>query len=548
MNARVGVVALVAVITFAVLPAAAVDPGGTFIDDDGSVHEPAIEAIRTAGITQGCDPVGDRYCPSAPVTRAEMAAFLVRALGESPLAAPTARFPDVSPGQWFYGWVERLASLGVSVGYADGTYRPDALVSRAEMAVFLVRALGETPVSPISGVFTDVPAIAFYAGHVERIHQLGITTGCATSPLRYCPGGAVTRAEMASFLARAFGLAQVGVPPRPSIDGLALRRVTVASGLDQPVFVDAPAGDSRLFVVERTGRIRIVSAGTVLQTPFLDVSGLVTTDGERGLLGMAFHPGYAANGRFYVHYTDGSGSNRIVEHTVSSDPNRAAAGSARVLMTVAQPFSNHNGGMIAFGPDGRLYVGIGDGGGGGDPFGNGQNPATPLGSITSIDVDGGGTALFAYGLRNPWRFAWDGKRIYVGDVGQGSWEEVDVLSTFDAGANLGWNIMEGAHCYQSGCSNAGLVLPVHEYDHGEGCSITGGYVYRGTAIPELVGHYFYGDFCSGFVRSFRYTGAAEDGKAWPGLSTGSLVSFGTDGFGELYVVSIGGTVARIERG
>jgi hypothetical protein len=219
-----------------------------------------------------------------------------------------------------------------------------------------------------------------------------------------------------------------------------------------------------------------------------------------------------------------------------------------VLFTVPQPASNHNGGMIDFGPDGRLYVGIGDGGGSGDPFRNGQDPTTPLGTITAIDLESGARTLFAFGLRNPWRFSWDSQRIYIGDVGQNAREEIDVLSVFDAGSNLGWSLMEGSRCYVAGCSAAGLVLPVAEYGHVEGCSVTGGLVYRGTAIPELSGQYFYGDFCSGFVRSFRYTGAASEGRSWPTLSTPSLVSFGTDGAGEMYVVSIGGTVSKVVRG
>ncbi len=529
--------------------AAALDPGGSFIDDDGSIHEAAIEAIRTAGITQGCDPVGDRFCPGDPVTRAEMAAFVVRALGESELDAPAATFADVAAGQWYYGWVERLAALGVTVGHGDGTYRPHQPVTRGEMAVFVVRALELQPVEPVTGVFADVAAGAFYAGHAERLLAAGITDGCATVPLRYCPGAAVTREEMASFVARAFELALVVVPPRPSVDGLTLSLELVVGGMSQPLFVDAPVGDHRLFVVERGGRIRVVADGQLRAAPFLDLSALVSTSGERGLLGLAFHPAYGDNGRFFVHYTDGGGANRVVEYAVSAgDPNRADPASARPLLTVAQPASNHNGGMIAFGPDGRLYVAVGDGGGAGDPYRNGQDPSTILGTITALDVDSGATSLFAYGLRNPWRFAWDGLRMYIGDVGQGAREEVDVLSLFDAGANLGWPLMEGTRCFTPGCSPAGLTLPVLEYDHSQGCSITGGYVYRGTQIPELAGHYFYGDFCSGFVRSFRYTGVAEDASAWATLTTAGLVSFGTDGGGELYVVSLGGTVAKVVRG
>ncbi len=521
-------------------------PGGSFIDDDGSVHEGAIEAIRTASITTGCDPVGDRYCPKDPVTRAEMAVFLVRALGETP-GSYQGLFVDVPAGTFYSTAVERISELGITVGVGGGRYNPQGLVTRAEMAAFLTRALGEAP-SATAPIFVDVDPAAWYAGFVARIHELGITAGCDVDPARYCPAGAVTRAEMASFLARAFGLALEQPPPRPSVQGLSLRLQTVASGLASPIFVDAPAGDDRLFVVERGGRIKVLAGGSVLPTPFLDIAGLVGSGGEGGLLGLAFHPGYASNGRFFVSYTDTSGDSRIVEYAASPNPNVANPGSARPLLFVDQPASNHNGGMIAFGPDGKLYVGLGDGGGGGDTYKQGQRPDTLLATITRLDVDTGATSLFAYGVRNPWRFSIDGQRFYIGDVGQGAREEVDVISTFQSGANLGWSVMEGSLCFgASTCNKTGLILPVLEYTHAEGCSITGGVVYRGSAIPELDGHYFYGDFCKGFVRSFRYTGGVADARQWP-FTVGRLVSFGVDGSGEVYVVSLDGSVSKIVRG
>ena len=545
MRTRIAVVGVLLLLV--AVPAAAVTaPGGSFVDDDDSAHESAIEAIRTAGITEGCDPVGDRFCPTLPVTRAEMAAFLVRAVGEPPLADVPPTFPDVGPSEWYFGAVERAVAQGITVGYADGTYRPDAPVTRAEMAVLLVRALGEPAAGQISGIFSDVPPAAFYAGAVERLWQLDVTRGCAESPLRFCPAAPVTRAEMASFLARGFGLALESVPARPSIDGVSLTRSAVADGLDQPLFVTAPSGDDRLFIVEKGGAIRILEDGGVAPEPFLDLSDRVSTNGERGLLGLAFHPGFTTNGRLFVHYTDDAGANRVVEYV--AEGNAVDLGSARVLLTVDQPASNHNGGMIAFGPDGRLYVAIGDGGGSHDQFGHGQNPNTLLGAITALDVDSGTPSLFAYGLRNPWRFAWDGERMYIADVGQSSREEIDVVSIFQPGVNLGWSRMEGSLCLRGGCSGADLVLPVAEYSHSQGCSVTGGYVYRGTAIPAASGHYFYGDFCSGSVWSFRYTGAASEPRSWPALDTEGLVSFGIDGHGELYLVSIRGSVWRITPG
>lgn len=525
---------------------AALLPGGTFIDDDGSIHEAAIEAIHSAAITTGCDLVGDRFCPTKPVTRAEMAVFMVRSLGET-TGAYQGLFSDVPSGTFYSASVERIAQLGITAGVGDGRYNPAGLVTRAEMAAFLIRALGETESNP-SGEFADVPADAWYAGHVTRLLELGITSGCQTNPLRYCPGGTVSRAEMASFLARAFVLQLDQPPPRPSVQGLELRLAPVATGLAAPILVDAPSGDSRLFIVERAGRIKILESGVVAPIPFLDISDVVGTAGEGGLLGMAFHPGYAGNGRFYVSYTDKAGDSRVAEFMVSSDPNLASRGSERRLLFVDQPASNHNGGMIAFGPDGRLYLGLGDGGGGNDTYQTGQNPNTLLAKITALDVDTGATTLFASGLRNPWRFSVDGLRFYIADVGQGAREEVDVLSIFEAGANLGWSIMEGSLCVGSSvCKTTGLVFPVAEYSHDDGCSITGGHVYRGTAIPELDGHYFYGDFCSGFVRSFRYTGGTADARQWP-FSVGNLASFGTDGFGELYLISLGGTVSKLVKG
>ena len=346
-------------------------------------------------------------------------------------------------------------------------------------------------------------------------------------------------------------------------DGITLE--TVVTGLSNPLFLTAPPGDDRLFIVEQPGRIRIVRDGELLATPFLDLTARVRSGGERGLLGLAFHPEYASNGAFYVNYTDSDGDTRIERFTVSSQPDVADAGSASPVLAVGQPFSNHNGGMLAFGPDGMLYVGLGDGGSGGDPQGNGQDRGRLLGSLLRIDVDGGspytipgdnpfvGTAgaraeIWAYGLRNPWRFSFDrtAGTIYIADVGQNRYEEVNVAAAAAAGLNYGWNLMEGAHCFTSGCDPSGLVLPALEYTHGEGCSVTGGYVYRGATIPEIVGHYLYGDYCGGWVRSFRWSGGdVTDERAWDLPSIGNILSFGEDAAGELYVLSSNGTVYRL---
>jgi glucose/arabinose dehydrogenase len=346
--------------------------------------------------------------------------------------------------------------------------------------------------------------------------------------------------------------------PEPGGGDVALRATLVANGLTSPVFLTTPAGDDRLFVVEQAGRIRIIEDGQLLPTPFLDLSGLVKFQGEQGLLSMAFHPEYATNGYFYVDYIDLENDTRVVRYEVSGDADVANAGSARLILRVDQPAANHNGGLLTFGPDDMLYIGLGDGGGGGDPFENGQDTSTLLGSLLRIDVDGGdpyaipadnpfvGEAgareeIWAYGLRNPWRYSFDEAtgRLYVADVGQNLWEEVNVVDDDAAGVNYGWNIMEGLHCYDSStCDQDGLTRPVLEYDHDDGCSVTGGYVYRGDAVPEIAGHYFYGDACEGWVRSFALeNGAAAREVEWPLGNIGGIRSFGVDDDGELYVLT-----------
>lgn len=340
----------------------------------------------------------------------------------------------------------------------------------------------------------------------------------------------------------------------------------VATGLNSPLHLTSPPGDSRLFVVEQGGRIRIIENGQVLGTPFLDINAIIASGGERGLLSLAFHPNYGSNGYFYVNYTDQSGDTRVERYTVSGNPNAADAQSAKLILTVAQPFGNHNGGLVTFGPDGMLYIGMGDGGSAGDPGDAGQNTNTLLGALLRIDVDGGdpyaippdnpfvGQAgargeIWAYGLRNPWRFSFDGPggTLYIADVGQNEWEEVDAVSATEAGVNYGWRLMEGAHCFNPSvnCDQTGLELPVLEYDHSQGCSVTGGYVYRGSALPLLRGHYFYGDYCAGFVRSFRLeNGEATDEATWDVGSIGQILSFGVDASNELYVLTSQGTVFR----
>ena len=347
----------------------------------------------------------------------------------------------------------------------------------------------------------------------------------------------------------------------PPLQRLALE--TVGEGYANPIFVSPAPGDDRLYVVEKPGRIRIVGEDAV----FLDITGLTDEDGlEQGLLGLAFHPDYAANGRFFVHYTDRNGTSTLAEYAADPVARTADPGSASILLTVPQPRGNHNGGMIDFGPDGYLWVALGDGGGANDRYGNGQRTDTLLGTLLRLDVDsatpyaippdnpfvdgGGAMEVWAYGLRNPWRFSFDRDLIYIGDVGQRLWEEIDAAPVSAAGLNYGWPITEGESCFEtSSCDTEGLTPPILDYGHNEGCSVTGGYVYRGSSIPELDGHYFFSDWCGGWIRSLKYLpgeGIVEEAD-WSGDLAGlsEVVSFGRDLAGEVYVVTQGGTVYKI---
>lgn len=342
----------------------------------------------------------------------------------------------------------------------------------------------------------------------------------------------------------------------------------VAGEFAAPIFLTAPAGDARLFVVERAGRIRVVRDGALLATPFLDIAALTTTDGERGLLSMAFDPDYASNGRFYVYYTDTSGAITIARYRVSAANPDLADAAGTVLLSIPHPtFSNHNGGQLAFGPDRMLYIGTGDGGGGGDPAGNAQNAATLLGKMLRIDVSGAAGygvpagnpllgqsgsrgEIWALGLRNPWRFSFDAGSLYIADVGQDQREEVDVAPSTSAGLNYGWNLTEGTACVgATPCDKSGLTMPVFEYGReGGGCAIVGGYVYRGSASPALQGRYFYSDLCTGKLQSFVYRdGAATEPVDWNVTVPGSVFSFGVDGTQALYVLADPGTSATSGR-
>ncbi|MEO8603260.1 MAG: PQQ-dependent sugar dehydrogenase [bacterium] len=366
--------------------------------------------------------------------------------------------------------------------------------------------------------------------------------------------------------------------------GVAATTALVTDAVDQPVYITAPRLDTRrVFIVEQPGRIRVVEDGLLLDTPFLAIEPRVSCCGERGLLSLAFHPDYASNGRFFVNYTNRAGNTVVARYQVGADADRANPDSEQILITVEQPFANHNGGQLAFGPDGYLYLGMGDGGGGGDPRENGQNDASLLGKLLRLDVDVETTPFYAVppdnphaadgarlgliwakGLRNPWRFSFDRATgdLYIGDVGQDRFEEIDVQPAGSRGGeNYGWDIFEGNACFEPDpaptCPEQlppAFTPPVLDYGRADGsCSVTGGLVYRGCALPDLRGQYFFSDYCSAFLKTFTLvdgtvTGLTNRTSALApggGRSIATVVSFGADARGELYIADLGGEIYKL---
>jgi glucose/arabinose dehydrogenase len=356
------------------------------------------------------------------------------------------------------------------------------------------------------------------------------------------------------------------------------RRVAVtlepfASGLSNPLaIVAAGDGSGRLFVAEQGGRIRVIHDGSLEPTPFLDISAEIASGGERGLLGLAFHPRFPADPRVFVDYTDTNGDTHVSSFVVAPSGDRLDPGSESPILFVKQPFANHNGGALLFDPQGMLLVSLGDGGSGGDPQGNGQSLSTLLGKILRIDVEhstagqpygipadnpfasgaaGARPEIWLTGLRNPWRMSFDRATgdLWIGDVGQSAWEEVDVQRAgAPAGTNFGWNRMEGTHCFEpsTGCADASLRAPVTDYGHDLGCTVIGGGVYRGTAQPALVGGYVFGDYCSGRVWAIDPAGDAYRSPVEVAKTTRNLSAFGEDEAGDLFVADItGGAILRV---
>lgn len=341
------------------------------------------------------------------------------------------------------------------------------------------------------------------------------------------------------------------------MERLELRLAPVASGLAQPLWVtNAGDGSGRLFVIEQPGRVRVIRDGKLAEKPFIDVSRQVAFGGERGLLGMAFSPQYKTNGRFYLNYTDTDGNTRIVRYTAQDPSSDSPAFSApELVLKVGQPYPNHNGGCTIFGPDGRLYVGMGDGGSAGDPQNRAQNDSSLLGKLLAIDVEndpGAKPTIVAKGLRNPWRFSFDSKTgdLWIGDVGQNSYEEIDFVEAGNVRPllNFGWNLWEGNHPYPQGASRsrAGFTFPVIEHPRNEAQCITGGYVYRGSINAAMEGAYIYGDFSAGWIGAARREGGAIAHRIVMPNAGIAVSSFGEGEDGEIYVCSYSGSVARIE--
>ncbi|HEY5946337.1 MAG TPA: PQQ-dependent sugar dehydrogenase [Kofleriaceae bacterium] len=339
----------------------------------------------------------------------------------------------------------------------------------------------------------------------------------------------------------------------------------IAHGLRRPVLLVTAPGDTRkrLFIIEQhAGAIRVLENGALSPKPFFTISD-ISKGNEQGLLGLAFHPQFAQNGRLYINYTSKDASTHVVEYRVGKDPDAVDPSTRRELLHIEQPYSNHNGGHVEFGPDGKLYTGMGDGGAANDPHGNGQNDKALLAKLLRIDVEAKEPKpeIVHLGLRNPWRFSFDRKTgdLLIGDVGQNLWESVHGVVAGDTKRhNFGWNIVEGTHCFNAdtgggkkSCDKTGLTPPLAEYPHDEGCSITGGYVYRGKALPALDGRYFYADYCTGLLRSFKFvSGYVREHWNWKpmidreGVLT-QISSFGLDHDGELYIVELTGSIYQL---
>ncbi len=551
-------------------PGVTVDTDFTDVDPDGT-HGRAISCLVAWEITSGVTETS--FEPGRSVNRAQMASFLARLIrvAGAPLPTPEAGvFEDVAGVH--ADNIESLAAAGITAGTSAGRYSPQQDLSRAQMASLLLGTLSylDVALDPAEAPFLDVDPTATHGDAVGALWARGIVQGVTAEA--FAPAAPVTRAQMATFLLRTADVlvaeGATTVPefddPPPTAPGelpeLALAEV---AALDQPI-AGAVGPDGVLYLAERGGTVRPLVDGGAGE-PVVDITAETTTTSERGLLGIAF----ADDGsELYLSYTDNDGDTQLEAVAVAEGVVQPAA--RRTVFTLEQPAGNHNGGDVRIGPDGLLYLALGDGGGGGDPQGAGQDLGTPLGSIIRIDplaatpyavpadnpfVDQPGAApeIFVYGLRNPWRFSFDPATddLWIADVGEGDREEINRLPlAAAAGANLGWNLMEGTLEF-AGPEPDDHVPPIYEYvTRGpEGCAVTGGLVYRGSLIPELDGVYLYADYCNGELRGLVLDeeGAVAE-QIELGVSGDRVVGFASDADGEVVVLSLTGGVHRLERG
>ena len=517
--------------------------GFWFSDDDGSVNEAAIEALAAAGVTRGCRP--GFYCPTEDVTRGQFASLLARAF---PHLAPTDakdRFGD-DDGSVHEAAINALAAAGIADGCAPRSFCPADPIRRDQMATMLARALPGPGPTDAKDYFSDDDGSVHEAA-INALAAAGIADGCG--PGRFCPADPIRRDHTAAMLARALGLEPAPIEPAP------WKLELVADDIHgRPTDLQAPTGDDRAFVTTKQGEILIIADGAVSPEPFLDLTHKVRTPVEQGLLGLAFHPDYAANGEFYVFFSGLDGHSHLYQYQADpQNPNRADPATARRIITIEQEKVAHQGGQLQFGPDGYLYIAVGDD----HSDENGQNTRTLLGTIMRIDVDNGDPyaipadnpyadgqdgrpEIWAYGLRNPWRFSFDGPHIYIADVGSYLLEEINIADASTGGINYGWDIFEGAVCRHppQNCDTAGLFNPQIEYPRRDVIAVIGGYVYRGDAIGEMTGHYFYSDHIGRWIRTLAYqNGRITQHRQWPQPDLGRVHSFGTDGYGELYLLT-----------
>lgn len=525
----------------------------------GSFYADAVTWLYSNAITEGVSPT--QYGPDQPVTRAQFATMLHR-MACLPTPAGTATFSDLRAGGFYRAAVDWMVGEGITTGKTATLFGPDDYMTRGEFSAFMYRFVGEPDSSPVASVFGDVDRSRFFARPVDWLIHHSVTQG--TSPTTFSPERTITRAEVATFLYRLNTIADI-----------ALTTEVVSTAFSRPTAVGTDPISGALYVTEQGGLLVRVAADADSVPDFGSIStvldiGAVSLGpddpgggGEQGLLGVAVAPDGET---IFVHYSDLAGDTVITEYDLNPDGSLAPA-TARVVFTLDQPAGNHNGGQIEFGPDGYLYVGLGDGGGAGDPSGNGQNTTTLLGTILRIDpfsgvlpaqyasppdnpfVGGAGAdEIWLYGLRNPWKFAFDEEtgNLWVADVGQSAREEITRVGPGEARLNLGWNLREGTAPY-AGAEPADHLPPVHDYPHpGTQRSITGGYVYRGSDIPALDGTYLYVDFYEARLQGWRDDAGIEavdlDVPAPPLPST-----FGQDLNGEIYVFGYGGEVVRLVR-